>query len=180
MCKLCRHCSPLIGKLFIPSALSLRVSQSLSPSVCSSIYFICHLEEVGWGLHAINCSLLLPPSPPLPCSRNDAKLSVISRVFALPMESASSSSSRSLDDGEKEKRGEGAGERGGRSGRGHRFIFGNNSHHLFSRVTRVPIRPTDRPTDERPLYFFAERRRREIVGGASRGRPCPSSLSSPS
>ena len=58
------------------------------------------------------CNKLLPP-PPLPCSRNDAKLSVISRVFALPMESASSSS-RSLDDGEKERRGEGAGERGGR------------------------------------------------------------------
>ena len=58
------------------------------------------------------CNKLLPP--PLPCSRNDAKLSVISRVFALPMESASSSSSRSLDDGEKERRGEGAGERGGR------------------------------------------------------------------
>ena len=52
------------------------------------------------------CNKLLPPSPPLPCSRNDAKLSVISRVFALPMESASSSS-RSLDDGEKERRGEG-------------------------------------------------------------------------
>ena len=51
------------------------------------------------------CNKLLPPSPPppLPCSRNDAKLSVISRVFALPMESASSSS-RSLDDGEKERR----------------------------------------------------------------------------
>ena len=56
------------------------------------------------------CNKLLPPSPPLPCSRNDAKLSVISRVFALPMESASSSSSsRSLDDGEKERRREGKG-----------------------------------------------------------------------
>ena len=111
------------------------------------------------------CNKLLPP--PLPCSRNDAKLSVISRVFALPMESASSSSSRSLDDGEKE-RGRGAGERGVR--RGHRFIFGNNSHHLFSRVTRVPIRPADRQTSGRST-FFAERRRREIGGGARRGVP---------
>ena len=128
------------------------------------------------------CNKLLPPPPPLPCSRNDAKLSVISRVFALPMESASSSSSRSLDDGEKERRGEGAGERGGRSGRGHRFIFGNNSHHLFSRVTRVPIRPADPPTSGRSTFLprgVAARSSEERGGGVParrRSPPLPSYL----
>ena len=121
------------------------------------------------------CNKLLPP--PLPCSRNDAKLSVISRVFALPMESASSSSSsRSLDDGEKERRGEGAGERGGRSGRGHRFIFGNNSHHLFSRVTRVPIRPTDRPASGRSTFLprgVTARSSEEREGGVPARRRSP-------
>ena len=117
------------------------------------------------------CNKLLPPPPPppQPCSRkpNFQSLAVFSRFRwkVLPPPPPPARARLMMARRKEEGR---AGERGGRSGRGHRFIFGNNSHHLFSRVTRVPIRPTDRRAAA--LLFCREaspRDRRRSVKGAS-------------